>query len=404
MFRFPFTKWFIENSNPAFQDDRAQGLCYKMLDQRKRYLPAAFSTQLGNLTSFLPAAAMTVLVASGPANAAEPVGKVVFGAGFNDAYGANLRFGLTHNQFLGRDQTIDVGAQVGEDGARYQLFYNNEKLSGGNPVLGVSAFFTQKFSGDLFHFESQSVGVTPSLTWRLNDDSSLKVLAKIGADDLNGFAPDASWIITAEPDSRQYVGLGVAFSRQLGGFGLDLATLLQGTSENQTMLKTTAALSGGTTAGPAELEMRLKGGTIKMLDRQSSVLDRFLIGGNGLRGFAYGGLGPRDTRTLDNQALGGTNFASLQLDARFPGMISAAPNIVLGVFFDVGAVWGLDASAADLSGRALVDDGFDLRSAAGVTLGYAVDAGRLEMSLGGVLSSRSFDEKQQLQIAFTADF
>ena len=246
--------------------------------------------------------------------------------------------------------------------------------------------------------------MTPSLTWRLNDDSSLKVLAKIGADDLNGFAPDASSIITAEPDSRQYVGLGVAFSRQLGGFGLDLATLLQDTSKNQTMLKTTVGLSGGTTAGPAKLEMRLNGGTIKMFDRQTSVLDRFLIGGDGLRGFAYGGLGPRDTRTLDNQALGGTNFASLQLDARFPGMISAAPNIVLGVFFDAGAVWGLDASAADLSGRALVDDGFDLRSAAGVTLGYAVDAGRLEMSLGGVLSSRSFDEKQQLQIAFTADF
>lgn len=347
---------------------------------------------------------MTVLVASAGANAAEPVGKVVLGAGFNDAYGANLRFGLAHDQFLGRDQTIDVGAQVGEDGARYQLFYQNDKLHDGNPVLGASVFLTQKFSGDLFHFESQRVGVTPLLTWRLNDDSSLKVLAKIGADDLNGFAPDASSIITAEPDSRQYVGLGVAYSRQLGAFGLDLATLLQDTSESQTMLKTTVSLSGGTTAGPAELEMRLKGGTIKMLDGQSSILDRFFIGGNGLRGFAYGGFGPRDTRTLDNQALGGTNFASLQLDARFPGIIGAAPNLVLGVFFDAGAVWGLDASVADLSGRALMDDGFDLRGAAGVTLGHPMDAGRLEMSLGRVLSSRSFDDKQQLQIAFTADF
>lgn len=400
-----FNQWIVTNSITAIQGGRDKEVSHKMLIEHKRSAyRAAFSTQLKNPTSFLPAAAMTLLVASGAANAAEPVGRVVLGAGFNDVYGANFRFGLTHNQFLGRDQTIDLGAQVGEDGARYQLFYQNDKLNGGNPLLGVSAFFTQKFSGDLFHFDSQRLGVAPSLTWRLNDDASLKALAKIGRDDLNGFALDASSIITAEPDSRQYVGLGLAYSRQLGAFGLELATLLQDTSENQTMLQTTAALSGGTTAGPAELEMRLKGGTIKMLDQQSSVLDRFFIGGNGLRGFAYGGLGPRDTGALDNQALGGTNFASLQLDARFPGMIGAAPNIVLGVFFDAGAVWGLDTSVADLSGRASVDDGFDLRSAAGVTLGYAVDAGRLEMSLGGVLSSRSYDEKQQLQIAFTADF
>ncbi len=69
----------------------------------------------------------------------------------------------------------------------------------------------------------------------------------------------------------------------------------------------------------------------------------FFIGGDTLRGFAVGGIGPRDSITAD--ALGGTYFYTATTELSFPLGLPKEIGIFGKAFVDVGSLWGLGGPA-----------------------------------------------------------
>ena len=62
------------------------------------------------------------------------------------------------------------------------------------------------------------------------------------------------------------------------------------------------------------------------------------------RGFAPGGLGPREVNACSiNDALGGEYYAVARFETQFPIGLPEEYGIEFGAFFDAGSVWGLSS-------------------------------------------------------------
>ena len=93
----------------------------------------------------------------------------------------------------------------------------------------------------------------------------------------------------------------------------------------------------------------LEGGALSYAGGSSSrVTDRFFLGSGLFRGFAPGGLGPREVDTINsinvNDALGGEYYAVARFETQFPIGLPEEYGIEFGAFFDAGSVWGLDSA------------------------------------------------------------
>jgi outer membrane protein insertion porin family len=79
------------------------------------------------------------------------------------------------------------------------------------------------------------------------------------------------------------------------------------------------------------------GGITAIGDDDIQINERYFLGGNNLRGFESGGLGPRDIATDD--ALGGNLFYRASAELSFPLGLPEALGIRGHAFNDVGSLW-----------------------------------------------------------------
>lgn len=156
--------------------------------------------------------------------------------------------------------------------------------------------------------------------------------------------------------------------------------------------------------GRTILGARLSVGALSAMNGNSTIGDRFVLGGSTLRGFSHGGFGPRDLAAPDNPALGGENFAALRLDATFPGLIAQAPRVTPGVFVDAGSLWGLGSVAGGPAGANPVDDAARMRASIGISLGLQVGPGELGIVFAAPLREEDYDRTEVVQLQFRANF
>jgi outer membrane protein insertion porin family len=116
----------------------------------------------------------------------------------------------------------------------------------------------------------------------------------------------------------------------------------------------------------------------------ASIINRFTLGGDRLKGFRNQGIGPYDT--IYNSPLGGKMFTALSLQASFPIGVPEEYSIFGGLFIDTGSLWGLDNTASGL-----IDDSANIRSAAGVSIFWDTVIGPLRFNF-----SRPIKEKNMM--------
>ena len=148
----------------------------------------------------------------------------------------------------------------------------------------------------------------------------------------------------------------------------------------------------------------LEGGALYALGGGNSrITDRFFLGGSSFRGFAVGGLGPRDNNGLGvNDSLGGNFYAIARLDASFPVGLPPELGIRGGLFIDAGSVWGMDGAPVGDSGP--IDTSAQLRAAAGFALYWDTPIGPLVFNWANPLASVVGDETQTFSVSVKTAF
>jgi outer membrane protein insertion porin family len=127
------------------------------------------------------------------------------------------------------------------------------------------------------------------------------------------------------------------------------------------------------------------------------VTDAFFLGGQNLRGFATGGVGPRDSDTKDS--LGGKFRAEGTVQAAFPLGLPEEYQIRGRVFSDFGTLTGTDFED-DID----LNDTASLRLSLGVGLTWVSPFGPLAVDLAYPVLKESFDKDELFRFSVGTSF
>ena len=126
----------------------------------------------------------------------------------------------------------------------------------------------------------------------------------------------------------------------------------------------------------------------------ASIVNRFTLGGDRLKGFRNQGIGPYDSTYTSH--LGGKMYTSLSLEASFPIGVPEEYGIFGGLFLDTGSLWGLDDTD---SGR--IDDSSEIRSALGFSIFWESVIGPLRFNWSKPIKKEKYDVIENFR--FTID-
>ena len=135
--------------------------------------------------------------------------------------------------------------------------------------------------------------------------------------------------------------------------------------------------------------------------------DRFFLGGDNLRGFADGGVGPyvepvyNSAGTLTSQGgqIGGKYMWTQSTELHFPLPISKDIGISGFAFVDVGSLWG----ANTLNNATLLNSSAP-RVGAGVGISWNTPFGLINLSLAQPVVKKKGDQVQQFRVSFGTRF
>jgi len=330
-------------------------------------------------------------------------GSLGVGAGYNSSDGSVFTFNVNERNFLGKGQTVKLDLSSSKIEKQTEIGFEDPSFLGRNLLAGIS--LGQKTSTpSATPLKTETLYFSPTIGFPLSRDSNLSIKYRLNKDEVA--LTTNSLLVT--PIIRSDVG-NKNKSALIFSYNLDKTNSVVSPTAGYDFRITQefSGLGGNVSYSKSELKFKtyktmfrddiiltsdLSSGIISGSD--ASIMNRFTLGGDRLKGFRNQGIGPYDT--LYNTPLGGKMFTSLSLQASFPIGVPEEYGIFGGLFIDTGSLWGLDNTA---SGR--VDDSANIRSAAGVSIFWASAIGPLRFNWSRPIKRESYDVIENFR--FTID-
>jgi len=342
----------------------------------------------------------------------QPTGTLGFSASFSTDTGPGLAVNFAESNFLGRGQSLDFGFNTTDGSRAFNLSFTEPAFRSRDLELGLNAFYTETTDQNR-NFDTRDIGLRTSLGFPISEFGRLNTYVGLEQNEISGLvAANSSPILFAEQGERvlSFVGLQYAYDTRNGGldptrgvrlqFGLEYAGLggdteylrasFLGIAEQQVLRE------------DVTLRASFEGGALEMLSGSSRLSDRFFLSSRQMRGFDAFGLGPRDTRATNEDALGGNFFTVARFEAAFPLGLPDEYGISGGLFYDIGSVWGLDNKVG--AGGALVDDSQQFRSSIGVSIFWNTAIGPLRFNFSRALEFESYDRTRDFDLTVETRF
>ena len=333
----------------------------------------------------------------------KPTGSLGIGAGYNSSDGTVATFNVNERNFLGKGQTVKLDLSTSKIEKQTELGFEDPSFLGRNLLAGISFGQTSStpssvpLSTDKLYFE-------PKIGFPLSRDSKLTIEYSFDQEDVKltkasnlvsplirddvGKKNKSALIFIYSLDKTNSVvtptaGYDFRIIQELNGLGGDIS--FSKTNLNfktyRTILRDDIILSSNLSSGV-------------IVGSDASLMNRFSLGGDRLKGFRNQGIGPYDS-TYDTH-LGGKMYTSLSLEASFPIGIPEEYGIYGGVFLDTGSLWGLDNTD---SGR--IDDSSEIRSALGFSIFWESAIGPLRFNWSSPIKKETNDVTENFR--FTID-
>ena len=333
----------------------------------------------------------------------KPTGSLGIGAGYNSSDGTVATFNVNERNFLGKGQTVKLDLSTSKIEKQTELGFEDPSFLGRNLLAGISFGQTSTtpssvpLSTDKLYFE-------PKIGFPLSRDSKLTIEYSFDQEDvkLTTASDLVSPLIRGDVGKKNKSALIFIYSLDktnsvvtpTAGYDFRIIQELNGLGGDISYSKTNLNFKTYTTILRDDiiLSSNLSSGVIVGSD--ASLMNRFTLGGDRLKGFRNQGIGPYDS-TYDTH-LGGKMYTSLSLEASFPIGIPEEYGIYGGVFLDTGSLWGLDNTD---SGR--IDDSSEIRSALGFSIFWESAIGPLRFNWSSPIKKETNDVTENFR--FTID-
>ncbi len=408
----------------------------------------------------------------------KPTGSISLSGGYSTISGAIAEVAYTETNFLGRGQYLKLSVSDGQYSNGWKASFTEPYFLGQRLAAGLDVFHSDQGVNPYAEYENWSTGVNLRLGVPITDQFTIQpnysiyqtqiIIPNTGSqpyDDCSTFNPaTGQW---------SYPGLGYetatttsncltngeasiaikeaaakgAVTTSLVGYSLiwdDLDNRKDPSSGLYANLHQDVAGLGGESQFVRETFdgryyypinddlvglLHLQGGQISGFGSESgnlSIINNFNLGPTLVRGFAPGGLGPRDISDPNNistNALGGTTYMGASAELQFP-MFGTPKELGLkgAVFFDAGTLYGFSDKTdfSNLLGYSycpgpsvtpitqpsclIVDNERMIRSSVGVSLLWASPIGPLRFDFAFPVTKGKYDQTQVFNFSGGATF
>jgi len=328
----------------------------------------------------------------------QPTGDLSIGAGYSSLDKTTFSFGINEKNFLGTGRALNLSTSISGSQADYQIgltepYFLNRDLRG-----SASIFSNQQKSND---FTSTSKGLGLGVGFSAANDVYHRINYQYSNTNSRQENATTSTSITGEENktlTTSSVGYTLGRSTLNNRFDPTEGTLTEVT-------ETFSGLGGDVKYARTEAQfgyykpflfnrivMGLRGrmGYVDGLGDKVSQSNRFFIGGRNVRGFAGGGIGPRDTGTT--AAVGGNNMYTGSAELISSYGFSKDLGIRWTIYSDIGSTWGTDY-AEGVTGA----DNDAMRQSVGFGLLWDTAIGPLSFYWADAITKENFDKTKRFQ-------
>jgi outer membrane protein insertion porin family len=333
-------------------------------------------------------------------------GELSLGAGFSSTEGAIGSFGIKERNLLGQGQEIRGMFTLSQRTQELDLGFTEPYFLDRDLRAGVDAFRLRRFREDESGYDERQTGGKLRFGYEIVDPWSQEVHYLLAEDAILNLQNDTSSFIRSQ-DKRgvtSEIGQDLLYDKRdnrldptdgyFFKFGSDVAGLGGTTKFARGRFDMGAYLPLG---GEWSLSNTGELGIIESFDNKPiRINQRLFLGGDNLRGFATGGVSPRDQVTGD--ALGGTWFAAGTTELSFPIGLPKEFGILGKFFTDYGSI-----GATDIKDTSFHDKS-SIRASVGFGLGWRSPFGPVRIDYAKAFLKEDFDKTESIRIGFGTRF
>ncbi|RYE06583.1 MAG: outer membrane protein assembly factor BamA [Rickettsiaceae bacterium] len=338
-----------------------------------------------------------------------------FDIGYGTAGGLFGSVSFAERNLIGTGRYLSAGVRAGKKNSNYYLGITEPRFLDKDLSLGFNVFST--YSGrsggwgeEEQNYVQKSLGLTNSLGYEIYEDLDHRVEYTIKKDELKNPTPSSSRYMIEQMGRfiTSSVGQTITYNQIDSRVVPKNGYLLSGTQEY-------AGLGGDNKYIKHELDakyfksfinnkltLKLSGNTGNITGLKGKTVrisDRFNLGDYSLRGFASGGVGPRDKRT--EEGLGGQNFYTFSTELNFPLGLPEDFGITGATFVDIGSTWGLKLNSnSKYSKDDFYDDKF-MRASLGVGIIWVTRFAPIRVDWALPIKKKKYDDTQRLHLKFS---
>ncbi len=348
----------------------------------------------------------------------QPTGSLSLGGSYSSTNGFGAAISFSERNFLGRGQALSFTINTAESSTQYGFSFTEPAILGRDTALGIDLSYreTDRLNSQ---FNTARGRIRPSLSFPVSEQGTLSLRYTLGYSDIS--VPDDSDVggvilSEAEEGERYDSALGFNYawdSRRTGlnpnaGVLLEFGTDFGGIGGDTTFIKTDVRAIAQTKVWNEEVTLRatFEGGVLNYASGTSRVIDRYQSSPSIMRGFEYGGIGPRELGDGVDDPLGGNMFAVARFEAEFPIGLPEEYGVSGGLFYDVGSVWGLDSDTSSNvgAGNRIVSEDFSARHVVGFSILWDSVIGPLRLNFSEALVKEDYDEDQSFDLTISTRF
>ena len=290
----------------------------------------------------------------------QPTGSLQLGATYSGDNGFGVVIDYSERNFLGRGQALSFAIRSGVDNQSYEFNFTEPEFL--NPELrfnlGLSYGETDNQGAA---YDTNSLDITPSLSFPISDYSRLSVRGNISATQMLN-ASGVGSIIEAEANLERVddAGFGFTYRYDTRGVGLDpssgIAVIYNQdfggmAGDKGAYSKSTIRTIGERAIMNEDVVLRgvFEAGWLHHSEGSSRVTDRFFLPATVLRGFEFAGMGPRQRQLMGSSTmpLGGSKYTVAKFEVDFPLGLPEEYGMSGGAFYHAGNLWDTGATVTN---------------------------------------------------------
>ncbi|HUC68475.1 MAG TPA: outer membrane protein assembly factor BamA [Stellaceae bacterium] len=339
----------------------------------------------------------------------QSTGEFSVGVGFSTTDGVLGDISIRERNLLGTGQDLRIGTTIAQRTDQVDLSYTDPYWLERNLAAGFDLFLINQNNQQIAEFDQFTIGTTLRVGYQITEPLRQTLKYTVRRDTINNVASTASDFIKQEAGSRNTSAVGqvLLYDKRdnrldpTAGYFAQLATDIAGLGGDVRYGR--AVLSGGyyyPVAPGYVLSFNTEGGFIHGLDSTVNIEDRFFVGGDNLRGFKVGGIGPRDLSS--NDALGGNIYYTGTLSLSYPLGLPEELGIGGRIFSDFGSLF--DVNEPNPPAGAELEDTHFVRVSVGTGFSWKSPLGPIRLDFAVPVRREPFDKSQFFRVNFGTRF